>query len=302
MLNRNIFRERALVRSAEPESLDDPTQVTAPHEWMLLAALAALLVCALAWAAFGAVERTLLIDCVMLRSGERHAVLSPVSGSVAEVIASAGDAVDAGAVIARVRLPELGWRARLTRARAAAIEKQAARADGFTAARLREALVAARAELAELAALEAAGGVIVSPRTGDLAALDLVRGQALSAGTPVAEVRVGGGGAAAAALLTPERARRIDPGMAARVALTGVRRAGSQAFAAEVAHVSPRPVKPSRWLSALEAGPGGGHLVQLALGEARDAQAPDGAPCRAEIVLGRDTPLGLLAAAAGNMR
>lgn len=301
MLHPSIFRERALIRRAEPDPLDDPTQVTAPHEWVLLVALAATLVGAVAWAVFGTVERTLPSDGALLRSGERHTLVSAVSGSVTEILVSVGDAVDAGTVIAHVQAPDLDWRIRMARTRIAKLEEAAAGADQATAADLREALTSARTELIELAATQAAGGLVVSPHAGEIAAVDVARGQAIAAGMPVAEVRGSGDGVLEAVLFLPsERVQQIHLGMPARVAVTTSERVGSRLLAAEVAHVSPRPALPSPWLArfAGDAEPaGGGYVVRLTLKDEVDARVADGTLCRVEIVLGESSPLSLVTAA-----
>ena len=92
-----VFREEAVARRARPEPLDARLQVTAPHEWMVLAGIGLSLLLFLVWAAFGSVERRLSVEAVLVRPGERHAVTSPVSGTVVETAAAVGDAPRGGA-------------------------------------------------------------------------------------------------------------------------------------------------------------------------------------------------------------
>ena len=137
-----VFREEAVARRARPEPLDARLQVTAPHEWMVLAGIGLSLLLFLAWAAFGSVERRLSVEAVLVRPGERHAVTSPVSGTVVETAAAVGDALEAGQTIARVRPPEAERQARVARRIVGAVEDGMRRSEGAAAA-LREALLAA---------------------------------------------------------------------------------------------------------------------------------------------------------------
>ena len=75
-LGSSRFRERAIVRNAQPEPLDDRARVTAPREWVVLACLGLALAALVAWGVFGSVERTLRADGVLVLSGERRTVRS----------------------------------------------------------------------------------------------------------------------------------------------------------------------------------------------------------------------------------
>ena len=191
MLRNTLFRERALIRNAQPEPLDDLLRVTAPHEWLLLACLAAALLAAVAWGGFARVEQTVSGGGALVRPGDRYTVVSAASGVVTEVTAGVGDRVEAGQAVARLELPELRWRLRVSRARVALLEQRARGLEGPAGSWLDAELAAARAEAIELAALDAAGAVIVSPRAGEITAHRLFEGQAVGAGEPVAEVRTG---------------------------------------------------------------------------------------------------------------
>ncbi len=48
---RSVYRQEALIRSAQPEALDDLLRVTAPHERVFVAALLVPLLMLVAWAA-----------------------------------------------------------------------------------------------------------------------------------------------------------------------------------------------------------------------------------------------------------
>lgn len=306
MLKSPLFRERALIRSAQPEPLDDLLRVTAPHEWLLLACLAAALFGAALWGGLTRVEQTVSGAGALVQPGDRYAVVSAASGVVTEVTAGVGDRVEAGEAIARIELPELHWRLRISRARVARLEEQARTPEPPPGSWLDAELAGARAEVLELEALEAAGAVIVSPRAGEITANGLVAGQAIGVGEPVAEVRAGLRRAPEAVLfVAPEQSRRIDAGMTARVTVTD--RSGARVLAAEVAEVSARPVDVPSWLSRIGLVSSGApdsprHLVRLTVPGAGEARMPDGAPCRVEIVVARHSPLGLLVSSAGRPR
>ncbi len=52
-----IFREKSMERVSSPEELNDYIRVTTPSVWIVLIALAVLLVGMLGWSIFGTVER-----------------------------------------------------------------------------------------------------------------------------------------------------------------------------------------------------------------------------------------------------
>ena len=303
--NNTIFRESAVARTALPEPLDNPLRVTAPHEWLALAALALALLGALLWAALAGVERTLSGSGALVRAGERHAVVAPVSGTVAEVLADAGDRVEAGQPILRLRLPEIEWRLRIAETRVDLLEAEAEHIGDASGGPLREEIAVARAELADLAALETVGQVIVSPHAGEVAVRHPGAGQAVAIGETVAEILVRGDNRPHALLVIgADQRHRIADGMEARVAVPFPGLAGGRIVATEVAQIVPLPVSPPPWLVRFgllppESGNAQNHLVRLAL-PMELPQVPDGTSCEVEIVLSRHSPLGLLASTAGD--
>jgi len=102
------FRERAVVRNAQAEPLDDRAQVTAPREWVVLACLGLALAALVAWGVFGSVERTLLADGVLVLSGDRRTLLSGAAGAVTDILTPAGRRVARGEVIVRIAVAQRG--------------------------------------------------------------------------------------------------------------------------------------------------------------------------------------------------
>lgn len=290
--DKSLFREQALESQGKTERLDVLPQVTAPHEQVVLAGLALVLLGAVAWSVFGTVERRLTTECFLVRPGDRHAVLAALSGTVTDVLVDAGDAVQAGQVVARVGRPELRRSIRIARARMAALEAGSPGAP----------LQAVRAELAELEMIEEVGDVIVSSHTGVVTALALTPGEAVSAGEQVARVRTGAAtGMEAVAFIAPERAPSVTAGMAARVlvpAADGRGGGGASVLEAELLEVSARPTIAPGWLAELGfATAGRGHLLRLSLRSAPERTLADGEACRLDIVTGRLAPIRFLARA-----
>lgn len=62
----NPFRERAIAASANRQQLDRLLRVTAPHERIALVAVGLILIGVGAWALFGAIDREVALDCVLL--------------------------------------------------------------------------------------------------------------------------------------------------------------------------------------------------------------------------------------------
>ena len=102
-----VFREKALAQRAEGEAIDARLQVTAPHEWLLVSGLGVVLVVLLAYGLTGRAERSLSVETVLVRPGERVAVVAGAPGVVVDVLSEVGDTVAQGQSIARVQTPGL---------------------------------------------------------------------------------------------------------------------------------------------------------------------------------------------------
>ncbi len=282
--HQRLFREEAFARRGQTEPLDGLLRVTAPHEWVLLAGLAAALLGAILWGGFGRLERSLSAHCVLTLSGERFPVVSGVSGTIQEVFAGPGDGVAAGQPVARVGLYELNKDAAVARARVAALES-IAEADP-------DALAAARADLRQTELLQAEGELVVSPVAGELVSYSAAVGQNIDAGSRIALVRAGTGHELeAVTLLDGENARLLDKGMQARVTPAFTDRQAGLSLNATVAEITARGTAPAQWLTDLGLpAPAQSHRVRLTLQD-RPAHLTDGTPCGLRIVLSREPPL-----------
>ena len=289
LFDKSLYREQAIASQGKTERLDVLLQVTAPHEWAVLAGLALLLLGAGAWSVFGSIESRLTTECLLVRPGDRRAVLAELSGAVADVLVAPGDAVRAGQPVARVRRPELRRSIRIARARVAALET---RPPG-------ERLQAVRAELADLEMIDAVGDVIVSPWAGEVTALALTPGQPVAAGAEVARIRTGTAGPLeAVAFVAPADAAQVTAGMAARVLAPAPAGRGVSVLEADLLAVAARPAPPPGWFAGLGfPAADRGHLVRLSLRNPPDRAYADGEPCRLDVVTRRQAPIRFLAQA-----
>ena len=289
LARRRLFREEAFARRGQTEPLDGLLRVTAPHEWVIVAGLGIALLGLVAWGLFGSVERSLSSECVLAQPGERYTVISDITGTVIDVPVDVGDPVEVGQPIAFIKIPELSRHVALARARLSTLEANPDAAP--------DALALARSELLELESLQASGEVVASPYSGEVAAYNLVQGQAVQVGVEVAEIRVGSESELEAFAFVPsEGSRGLQVGMKAHV-LTEA----SQALDAELREVSSRPVTQPGWLTDFGLMPSArSHLVRLSLRDAPPPSAVDGDLCSLRIVLRKDSPMRLLTSRESN--
>lgn len=101
------FRQSALDRLASPEQLDRLLVVTNPRLWSALAGLFLMLGALLTWSVFGRLPITVDGTGILLSAAGLREVESLGSGVVEALPIKAGDMVDSGALIARIRQPKL---------------------------------------------------------------------------------------------------------------------------------------------------------------------------------------------------
>lgn len=296
MLFNRIFRERALQRLARQEPLDDRLQITAPHEWLIVAGFGLAVLALLAFAVFGRVERTASLEAVLALPGERQFLVAPAQGTVADVFVLVGDTVDPGQTVAHIRPTE-------TQLSEAAIEEivnvleNSERIDDVTRIELLRALLVAGSAASPPARIE-----VKSPIGGKVVALDLAPGQAVQTGASAGLVRTEAGGRPEiVAFVASTDAAGLSAGMAARVSIAVPGASGRKILKARVVEVSPYPVAPPRWLAERAlANPQPAHLLRASLvGEVPDSLPADGTAVSLQIVLGRVSLVSLLAPGGG---
>ena len=259
-----VFREKALARRAERESIDARLQVTAPHEWLLVSGLGVVLVSLLAYGLIGRAERSLSVEAVLVQPGERVDVVADVSGVVVDVLSEVGDTVARGQSIARVQ----GLRA----------------------------LAAPRSETAQRGADNFTTQDIVAPRDGELMTLVLAAGRRIAAGGLAARIRTSAvGPVEAIGFVTREEAVQLAPGMPAQVRLVVPGAGAPRILPARVERVSPRVVPPAPWLTEFGlAPPVRAHLLRATLTDPEPPPVIDGAAGTLRIVLGHRSFVSLL--------
>lgn len=280
---RKLFREEAFDRQGRREPIDGLLRVTAPHEWMILAGVVLALLGGLAWALFGRMEQSLSLEGVLAYRGERHAIVSQDRSRVVAVMAGAGDSVEPGQPIARMRSLEFERQTLAAQALASAL---AARSDDPSGPSPAASFDSSKLELPD--------DVIVSPYAGRIIEWNLAPGLVVEAGSVIARVLAADGREfEAVAVASPVDARRISVDMEAHVRVAGPAEGGAEWMKAEVLEVASDSASLPDWLEKRGIAQPGGRLVRLALSEAR-ATLHDGEPCRLFIVLRRSSPADLL--------
>lgn len=293
-----IFRQRALEHQTEQEAIDALLRITAPHEWIIAAGLATLLVACLAWGVLGRIELTLQVDGMLAKAGERGVIVSTVAGRVLDLPVKPGEAVPADAVIASMEPAALEMRARLAAAREAALAS-AARQHGENDPTLQAALQAARVERLELDAFGKWGSQVVSARQAEISALLVGVGETVEAGTPLAQVRFAGPGPPEAVVfLDLQQAQDLQPGMTASIHYQPTESEAVGVLQGKLRTVSAPRLLPA-WLTVALVGATVsderlGRLARFSIVGPIPSQFSDLTPARLEISLGRLSPLELL--------
>lgn len=238
---RGMFRSQAQRGRTEP--LDGLLRVTAPHEWVLLAALAAALGALVAWAALGGLDRSVSGSCVVVGVGRDVVVVAETSGVVSESLVRPGTAVERGTLL--VRLAGAGLEPQLA---AAESRLDALESAGAGAA----ALAVAQAELARLRERQALGSVVLSPVAGEVSSAGPSPGEAVVTGEPLIHIWIAGAGHEVLARADDAAAGRLSPGRAATITVDAPDGGGRQSFEATLSAVSAGPeALPSRLHSRL---------------------------------------------------
>ena len=291
-----MFRERALRRRGRQEPLDDRLQITAPHEWLIVAGLCVVVLALMAFSVFGRVERTMSLEAALVRPGERHYLVAPASGTVEDVFVEVTDTVAPGQPVALIRRPDAQHMESVILGIMNSLER-GGQLEEETLTELLQALIVGGPAASSTAQIE-----VTSPNGGEVVALDLAPGQAVEAGATVGLVREGATSRPeVVAFISPSDAASLSAGMEARVSLGRPRDGGRDVLQGQVAEVSARPGTPPKWLADHGlAIPQQAHLLRVALaGNEPDVLPADGALVSLRIVLGRESLVSLLASGSG---
>ncbi len=291
MLN-NPFLQDAADNKNKRQELDHLLRVTAPHERFILAGIGLVLLALAVWTVFGSIARSITIEGVLVKPGNRHEIVTTEPGYLAEFLVVSGDRVDAGEPVARQSVPELDREAAALQNRIALLESEIRQAGGNEDT-LNSVLNSARVALLQMEAQRAARELIVTQSGGEIMTLQSVPGDYLPAGATVAQIRDDDDRPLQAALhVTRSVARRVHSGMKAFVEIATPDGA-QQWLDGEVASVTTEP------LQRRPAVPGPAvsnpaHRVDIVLRQAPDFSVPDGTPCFVRIELGKHPPVALL--------
>ena len=297
MLFNRMFRERALRRRARQEPLDDRLQITAPHEWLIVAGLTAMLLALIVYAVLARVEFAKSYEAALVLPGERHYLVASVSGTVLDVFVEETDTVAPGQPIANLQTSAEAqhWESVIVGI-IDAMRESGQLTDGYQG-ELLQALLDAREDAESTYEAE-----FVSPYAGEVVALDLAPGQAVFAGDSVGLVRSDSAGQPeVVAFVSPNDAARLRTGMEARVSVDIPGDGAAQVFPGQVTDVTSRLDTPPQWLS--ERGldmPQQPHQLRVSLlGDAQDIPMVDGLGVSLRVVLGRESLASLLAPGGG---
>lgn len=288
-----MFRERALARRTRQEPLDDRLQITAPHEWLIVAMLGLAVLGLILFAAFGRVDRAVSYSAVLVALGDRHHIVAPASGIVVDVLVGLNDEVTAGQPIAYLHLLA-------DRERASAI------ADIIELLE-EQGLVEASDLIQKLLSTEESGDTvsrvpITSTHDGRVSGLELTQGQPLLAGSSVGVVREASSDRPqVVAYVSAADAARIRAGMTASIGIVGPGGNVEREIAGEVVSVSSGIQPPPRWLlEQVPAVPRQPHEVHVALsGDEPDLWRIDSVAVVLRIVVGRESIASLLTPGGG---
>ena len=284
-----MYRQEAFSRRGEREPTDGLLRVTAPHEWAMLLGLVVAIFALIIWGTFGQVERGLSTECLMVYPGERYMIIAESEGNVAEVMAQVGAMVEVGQPLARLRSSELDRQVRLAQSKVDLLEGRSDSDDS-------DELALARNDLLELMALQSTGQLVISNSAGELMSHQLSLGRALHPGDEVAVIRFENiGPIQAVTRVSADDARRLEPGLDARIMVASGTPRTEKVLDAELLSISELPVEPPTWLSALGlVEQANGHVVVLAFRELPQDRVVDGTPCSARIVYERGSPFSVV--------
>lgn len=112
----NLFRPDALARLQSPDRLDRLMLSRRPRRWLVLAAVALLLVAALVWGCLGSVATTVHGQAILIHRGGTYNLCAQGNGIVTEVLAATGQLVNKDQLIAGIDQPVLRIEIRTTEA------------------------------------------------------------------------------------------------------------------------------------------------------------------------------------------
>ena len=187
---------------------DDRLQITAPHEWLIVAGLCVMVLVLVAFAVFGRVERTMSLEAALVLPGERHYLVAPASGTVEDVFVEVTDTVATGQLVAHIRPSDAQHWESVIVGVISGLEK-GGQLEEEARSELLQALLVAISAASSTAQTE-----FTSPYGGEVVALNLVPGQTVEAGASVGLVRAAStSGLEVLAFISPSDAAKLSAGL-----------------------------------------------------------------------------------------
>jgi HlyD family secretion protein len=118
------FRKKSLERLSSPERLDQLLKVIDRRSWLPLLASSILIAVILAWSVFGTVPVNVHGRGILIRPHEVAELRAPGTGYLANLDVKAGDVVERGRVLGRIRKPDLEKELLLQKAKAGELSEQ----------------------------------------------------------------------------------------------------------------------------------------------------------------------------------
>ena len=127
-MKKEVFRQAALDQLTSPDRLDEILTVTAPGDWLALAAIGMVLASALVWGRQGHISRKVDGQGVLVLAGGVVNVVSESAGRVHDLRVKSGDVVQVNQVIGSISQPALEDKLKGLRDRLAELQREGERA------------------------------------------------------------------------------------------------------------------------------------------------------------------------------
>lgn len=114
MEDKTIFRQSALEKLSSPEQLDQLVRVTTPIGWVALLSVFVILAIAIVWGFVGRLPERVQGQGILISSSGVKTMDASVSGQIDDVYVEAGDIIQAGQVVARIRVDDQPAGVRIT--------------------------------------------------------------------------------------------------------------------------------------------------------------------------------------------
>ncbi len=105
-----IFRPAALARLSSPDKLDEAVRITGSRAWLDMGFAGLMLLAALVWSVLGTIESSVSGAGMIVRETGLSEVAAAEGGEIQGILVRAGDRVQAGDVIATLKVPSGGNR------------------------------------------------------------------------------------------------------------------------------------------------------------------------------------------------